>query len=300
VAAPTTSSQTYSPWGNIAVDNRHRNYRGTEASTIWNMHRYAYHQYNSTASNAYQTAISLQGSIAADMTGETPFPLCLSEFNVHTAANFDTMPDTLDYPAKYARFGAIVCEHLYRRFPEELEGELTKIKSNAVSRRVCAELAVELGLADAVQLGKGMGGRTQLPQSLLAALFESVIGAMYLDGGIEPARMLVLRLLDRCIDESARFGHQQNFKSVLQQSLQRKDLGSPAYIVLDETGPDHAKCFEICVALGERRFTGCWGMSKKAAEQGAALHALRELGFVVDGPTGPQVQLPQAIADTMP
>jgi hypothetical protein len=110
VAAPTTSSQTYSPWGNTAVDNRHRNYRGTEASTIWNMQRYAYHQYNSTASNAYQTAISLQGSIAADMTGETPFPLCLSEFNVHTAANFDTMPDTLDYPAKYARFGAIVCE----------------------------------------------------------------------------------------------------------------------------------------------------------------------------------------------
>jgi hypothetical protein len=110
VAAPTTSSQTYSPWGNVAVDNRHRNYRGTEASTIWNMHRYAYHQYNSTASNAYQTAISLQGSIAADMTGETPFPLCLSEFNVHTAATFDSMPDTLDDPEKYARFGAIVCE----------------------------------------------------------------------------------------------------------------------------------------------------------------------------------------------
>jgi hypothetical protein len=110
VAAPTTSSQTYSPWGNTAVDNRHRNYRDVVSSTTWNMHRYAYHQYNSTASNAYQTAISLQGSIAADMTGETPFPLCLSEFNVHTAANFDAMPDTLDYPAKYARFGALVCE----------------------------------------------------------------------------------------------------------------------------------------------------------------------------------------------
>ena len=110
VAAPTTSSQTYSPWGNIAVDNRHRNYRDVVSSTTWNMHRYAYHQYNSTASNAYQTAISLQGSIAADMTGEPPFPLCLSEFNVHTAATFDAMPDTLDYPAKYARFGAIVCE----------------------------------------------------------------------------------------------------------------------------------------------------------------------------------------------
>ena len=110
VAAPVTSSQTYSPWGNTAVDNRHQNYRGVVSSTIWNMQRYDYHQYNSTASNAYQTAISLQSSITADMTGETPFPLCLSEFNVHTAANFDAIPETLDYPEKYARFGAIVCE----------------------------------------------------------------------------------------------------------------------------------------------------------------------------------------------
>lgn len=178
-----------------------------------------------------------------------------------------------------AILGAIVCEHLYRRFPIELEGELTKIKSNAVSRRVCAEVAVDLGLADAVQLGKGMGDRTTLPQSLLAALFESVVGAIYLDGGIEPARVFVLCSLESRIDESARLGHQQNFKSVLQQSLQRKDLGTPAYIVLDEKGPDHAKCFEICVDLGQRRFKGCWGMSKKSAEQLAALEALIELGF---------------------
>ena len=193
-----------------------------------------------------------------------------------------------------AVLGAIVCEHLYRRFPEELEGELTKIKSNAVSRRVCAELAVELGLADAVQLGKGMGGRTQLPQSLLAALFESVIGAMYLDGGIEPARMLVLRLLDRCIDESARFGHQQNFKSVLQQTLQRRELGTPVYAVLDERGPDHAKSFEICVELGERRFPGCWATSTKAAEQAAALEALVELGIVERNEAGEIRVLPDA------
>ena len=91
--------------------------------------------------------------------------------------------------------------------------------------------------------------------------------------------MFVLCSLESRIDESARLGHQQNFKSVLQQSLQRKDLGTPAYIVLDEKGPDHAKCFEICVDLGQRRFKGCWGMSKKSAEQLAALEALIELGF---------------------
>ena len=180
-----------------------------------------------------------------------------------------------------AILGAVVCDHLYRRFPNDREGELTKIKSNVVSRSVCAELAVELGLADAVQLGKGMGGRANIPQSLLAALFESVVGAVYLDGGIEPARAIILRLLDARIGESARLGHQQNFKSVLQQSLQQRELGAPVYIVLNEKGPDHAKCFEICVELGARRFKGCWAMSKKSAEQQAALEALVELGIVM-------------------
>jgi ribonuclease-3 len=196
-----------------------------------------------------------------------------------------------------AILGAVVCEHLYRRFPNDLEGELTKIKSNAVSRRVCAEIAVELGLADAVQLGKGMGCRTQLPQSLLAALFESVIGAVYLDGGIDPARALILRLVDARIAESARLGHQQNFKSVLQQTLQRRDLGTPVYAVIDEKGPDHAKCFEICVELGERRFKACWGMSKKMAEQSAALEALVELGIVERVESGEIRVLPETELD---
>ncbi|MEI7876872.1 MAG: ribonuclease III [Planctomycetota bacterium] len=178
-----------------------------------------------------------------------------------------------------AILGTVVCEHLYRRFPTELEGELTKIKSNAVSRRVCAEIAVVLGLADAVQLGKGMGDRKVLPHSLLAALFESVVGAIYLDGGIDPARIFILNCLNERIEESTRLGHQQNFKSVLQQSLQRKDLGTPAYLVLDEKGPDHAKSFEICVELAGRRFKATWGLSKKSAEQEAALEALVELGF---------------------
>ena len=178
-----------------------------------------------------------------------------------------------------AVLGAVVCIHLYERFPLELEGELTKIKSSAVSRRVCADIAVDLGFADAVQLGKGMGSRTELPSSLLAALFESVVGAIYLDGGIEPARTFILRNLDERIGRSASLGHQQNFKSVLQQSLQSRELGNPSYIVLDEKGPDHAKAFEICVEVGARRFKSCWAMSKKSAEQDAALEALVELGL---------------------
>jgi len=88
-----------------------------------------------------------------------------------------------------------------------------------------------------------------------------------------------MRSLESRIEESTRLGHQQNFKSVLQQSLQRKELGTPCYQVVAERGPDHEKHFEICVELGERRFKACWGLSKKAAEQAAALEALVELGF---------------------
>jgi ribonuclease-3 len=93
-------------------------------------------------------------------------------------------------------------------------------------------------------------------------------------------------MLDARVDESARLGHQQNFKSVLQQSLQQRDLGTPVYVVLDEAGPDHAKCFEICVEVGARRFAASKATSKKAAEQLAALEALVELGFVARSDDG--------------
>ena len=121
-----------------------------------------------------------------------------------------------------------------------------------------------------------------------------MVGAIYLDGGIEPARAFILRALSSRIEESTRLGHQQNFKSVLQQSLQKRDLGTPQYVILDEKGPDHAKCFEVCVDLLGRRFKGCWAMSKKSAEQLAALEALIELGFVERSDTGEVRMLPAA------
>ena len=85
------------------------------------------------------------------------------------------------------------------------------------------------------------------------------------------------RLLESRIDNAAKLGHQQNFKSVLQQVFQRKGLGAPNYQVLDERGPDHAKCFKVAVAAAGRRFGGCWGPNKKQAEQQAALTALLDL-----------------------
>lgn len=176
--------------------------------------------------------------------------------------------------------GTIVCDHLFHRFPDLLEGDLTKIKSTVVSRRTCSALAIKLGLEDLLALGKGMKTRTALPASLSAAVIEAVVGAIYIDGGMQAARDFLLPLLEPVIERAAASGHQQNFKSVLQQHAQREIMAQPMYIMLDDKGPDHAKAFHICVEIDGRRFPGCWATSKKQAEQQAALAALNELGLM--------------------
>jgi ribonuclease-3 len=176
--------------------------------------------------------------------------------------------------------GLVVAQRIYTRFPDLLEGEMTKIKSTAVSRQTCARIARRLGLDHMLVLGKGMQKGEPMPPSLAAAVFEAVIAAIYLDGGYEAAEKFIAPLLDPLIERAASSGHQENFKSVLQQHAQQTDQDPPAYRVLDEKGPDHAKAFKICAEIGGRRFTPCWGQSKKQAEQLAALTALEELGLV--------------------
>ncbi len=185
--------------------------------------------------------------------------------------------------------GLIACEHLFRWLPERLEGELTKIKSHVVSRQTCAEIARELQLDQCIVLGKGMGPRSTLPASVSAAVLESILGAIYLDGGLEAARNLVLRMIESRVEQASRSGHQFNYKSVVQQSMNSIGLAPPTYLVLDEKGPDHAKCFEVAVVSGDRRFPSCWGATKKAAEQLAALEALRELGVMKPDESGLEV-----------
>lgn len=178
-----------------------------------------------------------------------------------------------------AVLGMVVCEYLHDMYEELLEGEMTKIKSTVVSRRVCAKVAFEIGLDEVLRLGKGMSNRAALPGSVVAAVYEALIGALYLDGGMDVARDFILERLEPWIKRAAASGHQSNFKSVLQQASQQHFQQTPQYLVLDEKGPDHAKCFEVCVEIGARRFESAWGPSKKEAEQDAALHALLELGF---------------------
>lgn len=177
-----------------------------------------------------------------------------------------------------AVMGFVVCEYIFKVYPDMLEGDLTKIKSAVVSRKVCAAISEKLGLASMLNLGKGMTGRAGLPSSVIAAVLESLVAAIYLDGGMEPARKFVLEQLKPYIDEAAGSTHRQDFKSTLQQYVQKRYSASPTYVTLDEKGPDHAKAFEVCVSLEERQFPSAWANSKKEAEQRAALLALAELG----------------------
>lgn len=177
-----------------------------------------------------------------------------------------------------AVLGMVVCQEIFTLAPEMPEGDMTKIKSTVVSRQTCAEAAIRLGLDEMLVLGKGVAGRATLPPSLAAAVLESVIGAIYLDGGLEPAKKFILEQMSAPIGEAMASQHQCNYKSLLQQYAQRELNATPQYDVIDEKGPEHSKCFEIAVRVHGRQFASAWGASKKEAEQKAALTALRELG----------------------
>jgi len=176
--------------------------------------------------------------------------------------------------------GMIICHELFSRFPHYLEGELTKIKSMIVSRRTCARMAEKIGLQEFLLVGKGMISHRKLPSSCSAAVIESIIGAIFIDGGLDAARQFILRHTGHLLDEADAKQHQENFKSMLQQYVQQRLSATPAYEILDEKGPDHSKCFEISVVIGQRRFPSAWGPSKKQAEQLAAFYALQELGLI--------------------
>ena len=176
-----------------------------------------------------------------------------------------------------AVLGLITCEQLYLRFPDYQEGDLTKIKSVVVSRRTCARFSKALNLGDYLFLGKGMHVHTAVPASMLADVFESLVAAIYLDGGLEAAKRLILKYVGPEIEEMAEGQHGGNFKSVLQQVAQREFNATPQYVMLDEKGPDHSKCFKIAAIIGRHTYAAAWGRNKKEAEQKAAMNALAQV-----------------------
>jgi ribonuclease-3 len=176
-----------------------------------------------------------------------------------------------------AVLGLVTCEQLFLRFPNYQEGEMTKIKSVVVSRRTCTRISRALNLGDFLFMGKGMDAHHVVPASLLADVFESLVAAIYLDGGLEVAKKFILTHLGPEIEHVAEGAHGGNYKSLLQQVAQREFGATPQYHLLDEKGPDHSKCFKIAAVIGRHSYAAAWGRNKKEAEQKAAMNALAQV-----------------------
>jgi ribonuclease-3 len=173
--------------------------------------------------------------------------------------------------------GLITVEQLFLRFPEYEEGEMTKVKSAVVSRNACATFSQELNLGEFLFLGRGMKTSSALPPNLLADVFESMVAAIYLDGGMEAVAPFVLKFVTPEIDRVVRDAANNNYKSLLQQVSQREFGSTPRYQVLDEQGPDHARSFKVAVVITTHRYPAAWGQNKKIAEARAAQNALASI-----------------------
>ena len=167
--------------------------------------------------------------------------------------------------------GLVVTDTLYRGYPNLPEGQLAKLRAAVVQMGALAEVARELSLGAYVKLGRGeqvTGGRNK--PSILADTLEAVIGAVYIDCGLDEARALVHRLFDPVIARSARLGAGLDWKTSLQELTAVKMLGVPDYQV-EESGPDHQKSFRATVRVGGQALGAGQGRTKKAAEQQAAV-----------------------------
>ncbi|APZ92460.1 ribonuclease III [Fuerstiella marisgermanici] len=176
-----------------------------------------------------------------------------------------------------AVLGLVVCEFLYLKYPDRREGQLTQQKSHLVSRTVCTQVGNRLGLKDLILVGKGL---QTIPDSLIAAGVESLVAAIYLDGGFAAAVDFIMRVFEEELQNTDE-ADQENYKSILQEETQRDGSDPPSYVVIEHRGPDHAREFCVAVEIAETQFESAWGRSKKEAEQKAAMHALE--GISLDG-----------------
>ncbi len=215
-------------------------------------------------------------------------PAILEEALVHSslADSRLTSNERLEFLGD-AILGMFICRALYDRFPGYLEGDLTKIKSQVVSRKTCAMIARQLGLPEFIQVGKGTNGSRAMNGSIASGALEAIIAAIYVDGGHQAAETFILRQFGPYLDQADANSHLDNFKSMLQQHAQRYLNATPTYELLDEKGPDHNKCFEVSAVVRNRHFPSAWGVTKKEAEQKAALKALLELGVLEESKESP-------------
>ena len=162
--------------------------------------------------------------------------------------------------------------YLFRTFPEKKEGEMSKIRASLVCEGALAYDAEQLKIREYIQLGKGeeaTGGRNK--ESIIADVMEAVIGALFLDGGIEESKRFIDTYVLSNIDAVQMF---VDSKSLLQELAQGENLGNVRYEICGESGPEHDKIFEVRVFVGDKNLGEGTGKTKKAAEQKAAYEAI--------------------------
>ncbi len=170
----------------------------------------------------------------------------------------------------------VVAEELFRRFPDAREGELTALRAALVSSAALAAVATKLGLPAAARLGRGeeeTGGRSRI--GLAASLYESLVGAVYLDAGLDAARAVVQRTMGEAIDRAAA-GPRKSPKALLQEWAQAERHPLPSYRMVAASGPEHRRGFVVEVEVAGITATG-EGPSKREAQEAAAEKALEAL-----------------------
>jgi ribonuclease III len=178
-----------------------------------------------------------------------------------------------------AVLGFLVSDFLFRTHPRLTEGQLSRLKGFFVSSANLVKYAERIHLGEHLQLGRGeekTGGRTK--QALLVDGLEAIIGAIYLDGGIEEARRVILNFFEPQIEDVGDSERQlQDFKTALQEELQAQRHGRAEYVVTSEEGPEHQKLFTVNVIVDGVPLAQGLGLTKKAAEQAAARQALERI-----------------------
>lgn len=172
----------------------------------------------------------------------------------------------------------ITAEHLYHRFPEMSEGHLTSLRAALVRTETLAGFASEIGLGELIFLGRGEeehGGRTR--PAILCDCYEALIGALYLDQGLEATRVFVVREIQSAIPQILEDETNKDAKSELQELSQKYRKITPTYRTVGERGPDHAKEFTVAAMIGNETYGLGVGHSKQVAAQAAAQAALARL-----------------------
>jgi len=172
----------------------------------------------------------------------------------------------------------IVTEVLFKDYPRSAEGELTSIRSALVNYQMLADVSREIVLSDYILLSRGEAKDTGKARDvILANAFESLIGAIYLDGGYEAAGKFINSFVMKRVAEVMEKELYRDPKSFLQEIIQEKMKITPTYDVISEKGPDHAKVFRVGVYFGDQLITEGEGLSKQEAEVEAAKNALKEI-----------------------